>query len=279
MAMDVLSEMDEEKEQRQAEQGPRFTFLFLTMRVGPKKNGQPATVGQKLSFRPLYALDQSLLMQCHSMYNAATNVYTSAICAKEISKPCEFCRQAEVEQDKKLKRALEPKKSLMLPTWLHGIREQFDLGGSWFALTAKGEDGQEKPITGMRILELTNFGAIEPVFLAIRHVHSGDADEDIASRDIRTLDFLMECHGVQTDKKITPGKKDPSPITAEAKAAIPTRENLRAMILDARPPRVVGALAPTEKSLKDKVEDAKKVADAVILDMEASRGKADDFDF
>lgn len=270
MAMDVLAEMDEEKEQRQAEQGTRFTFLFLTMKVGPKKNGQPATVGQKLSFRPLYALDQSLLMLNHSIYNATNNTYTAAICAKEIGKPCEFCRQAEQEQDKKLKRALEPKKSLMLPTFLHGIREQFELNGQWFALTAKGEDGNEKPITGLRILELTNFGAIEPVFSAIRRVHSGDQDEDIAPRDIRTLDMVMECHGVQTEKKLTLDKKDPSPMTAESKAAIPTRENLRAMILEARPPRVVGQAAPTTSSNGSKDEDAMRLKATV---------EAHDFEF
>ncbi len=237
--IDVLAEMDEEKEQRQAASST-FKFVFLTLSVGPKKNGQTATVGQKTSFRPLYALDQALLMLVHSIYDNATKAYTKAICGKEIGKPCQLCKQAEAETDRKRKRELEAKKSLMLPTWMYGIKDQFEKDGPWIALTTKNEDGEEKPINGMRILELQNFGAIEPVYKAIRRVHSGDPDENIAPRDIRSMDFVVECHGVQQEKKLTPDRRDPSPMHPEVKNATPSREAVREMILDARPPKVIG---------------------------------------
>lgn len=234
MTTDVLAAMDEEKAQQQEQSSGTFKFVFLTLRVGPKKNGQPATVGQKTSFRALYPLDQAVLMAVHSKYDKATNSYLSAICGVEVGKPCDLCKQAE--NDKKL----VAKKSLMLPVWMYGIKDQFDKDGPWIALTSKNDAGEEKNINGMRVLELQNFGAIEPVFRAIRKVHSGDKEEDISPRDIRTLDFVLECRGVQTEKTLTLDRRDPSPMHPEVKAAIPSREEVKALILDARPPRIVG---------------------------------------
>jgi hypothetical protein len=232
---DVLAAMDEEKAQIQERQATgTFKFVFLTMSVGPKKNGQPATIGQKVSFRALYKLDQAILMVVHHKYNKPTNSYTDAVCAVEIGKPCDMCEQAK--NDKKL----SPVKSLMLPVWMHAIKNQFDKDGPWFPLTSKNEDGEEKAINGMRILELQNSGAIEPVFRTIRRVHSGDAEENIPPRDIRTLDFVMECRGVGTDKKLTLDRRDPTSIPDWMKDAIPSREEVKALILDARPPRIVG---------------------------------------
>jgi hypothetical protein len=196
MTTDVLAMMDEEKAQQQEQSAGTFKFVFLTLRVGPKKNGQPATVVRKTSFRALYPLDGAILMKVHSKYDKATNSYLTAICADEIGKPCELCKQAE--NDKKL----TAKNSLMLPVHMYGIKDQFDKNGEWFPLTSKNDAGEEKAINGLRVLELQNFGAIEPVFRAIRKVHSGDREEDISPRDIRTLDFVLECRGVQTEKTL-----------------------------------------------------------------------------
>lgn len=234
---DVLAMMDQEKEEIEANKASTWRPVFVQLRVGAKKNGQPSTVGQKAVIRALWPLNEALLMTVHTKFSNSENKYViNSVCAQEVGKPCAVCEQSKTDGD------IKTQKSLMLPVHLYAMKEQFELNGEWFVLKyTDKETNQEVPVRGLRILELQNSGAIEPVFRAIRKIHSGDLDEDVKPRDIRSLDLVLECHGTNKKKSIAVEKKDPTTMHPEIRASIPERDVIWDMVLEARPPQVASA--------------------------------------
>jgi len=239
---DVLAMMDAEKQQIEETRGTIWKPVFVQLRVGAKKNGQPSTVGQKAVIRALWPLNEALLMTVHTKFSNSENKYViNSVCAQEIGKPCAVCEQSKTDGD------IKTQKSLMLPVHLYAMKDQFEINGDWFVLKyTDKETNQEVPVRGLRILELQNSGAIEPVFRSIRKIHSGDPDEDVKPRDIRSLDLVLECHGTQKKKSIAVEKKDPTTMHPEIRASIPGRDVIWDMVLEARPPQVNGKGASTQ---------------------------------
>src|SRR6266516_4617898 len=94
---DVLAAMDEEKQQIDENRSTTpWKPVFIYMRVGPKKNGQPTTVGQKAVIRPLWPLNEATLMVVHEKYsNTEGHFVIQAVCDAEIGKPCAVCELAK----------------------------------------------------------------------------------------------------------------------------------------------------------------------------------------
>lgn len=231
---DPLAEIDEQLAQASAPRptgNKRPVFLFF----------KP---GHKALIRPLATLSQSVVMMKHDKFNADPKLKVAAICAKEEDHDCKYCQ--DVENDKKL----EAKKRFFLPVYVYKV---VDETGKTVTYKEKDESGEEteKPVAGVRVLELSGFGVIGDVLKWFREFMK---DEDNCS--ITECDFSISQVGSGQTKTFTVMPKQPRPMADHIKKVIPTQDRVRERVLEAIPP-VIG---PGERSFEPQLQVVKNAS-------------------
>lgn len=186
---------------------------------------------QKATIRPLYNLDQCLVMQKHNKFDQEPTRWVNAICASEVAQQCANC--AKVADDKKLTANI----FFYLPIYVYSVVDT--VTGITATYKEKDEAGNEteKPIKGIRVLELSSFGTIGQVLKTLR----GFMKDPDNGGTVTGNDFTLEQVGAGQGKTFVVLPKNPKPIDPRIQAVIPTQDILRTRILEALPPAVVGA--------------------------------------
>lgn len=200
--------------------GKRPIFLFL------KEN-------HKALIRPLYNLTDALVLSKHSKWNDDPQYRVNAICAKEEDNDCKYC--AMVGDDKKMGAAFH----FYLPVYVYSVIDQST--GQKVVYKERQENGSdvERPVQGVRVLELTSFGTIGAVLKFFREFMK---EEEMP---LTGCDFSISQVGAGQKKSFVCMPKAPKPMAPQIKDLIPTAERLRERLLDACPP-VIADGAKTE---------------------------------
>jgi hypothetical protein len=163
-------------------------FLFL-------KDGEKATV------RPLYNLPEMIVLAKHNRWSEQPQARVNAICAKETGESCWHCEKA-ADGDKKI----QASNYFYLPIYVYSV---FDKSGKQVTYKEKTEDDEvEKPVQGIRILELTSFGTISTVLISLKGYYK-DADY---GNSITNNDYTIEQAGAGQTKKFTVIPKPAKPM-------------------------------------------------------------------
>ncbi len=169
---------------------------------------------EKAVVHPLLNVPQMTLTELlyHEKYDhIAGKMVADHVCAADtkIGMKCKTCQEADFTRDKKLKAS--PR--LFLPVYVHGIYKT-GLLGETVAVTAKGDDGVERPVQGVRMLKLKPGGALVDSFKEFYY----DSDD----RSILTSDFVITRRGSGLDttyqltsRKLTPIKEQLAKYTVE----------------------------------------------------------------
>jgi hypothetical protein len=213
--IDVMGLIDSEL-QKAAEapktNGKRPLFLFL------KEN-------HKALIRPLYDLGQSLALNKHSKWSDDASQRVNAMCAAEEAHPCGLC--AKVENDKKI----EARIHFYLPAYVYSVIDTAT--GEKITYKERQENGSEieKPVSGVRVLELARFGTIAGVLKFFREYVRDEGP-------ITGADFTITQQGSGQKKSFVTMPKAPRPMDEKIRALIPTHDRLRERLLEALPPVV-----------------------------------------
>lgn len=215
MTYDPIAELDAEV--KRAESAPRKSgkpiFLFL------KEN-------QKALVRPLYNLNQMIVLMKHNMWSENKDFRVNSVCGHELDKTCLFCERVKEGGDKKL----TANKFFYVPVYVHSVIDT--KSGEAITYKEKGENDEEveKPVKGFRLLELSMFGSVSAI---LKHLRGYYRDED--THDITECDFSIEQIGAGQKKSFTTINKKPSPINPAITAKKPTLEAFRESIIAALP--------------------------------------------
>jgi hypothetical protein len=136
---------------------------------------------EKAIVHPLLNVPQVTLTETlyHEKFDhVAGKMVADCVCATPFGRECKLCKEAEVTHDKKLKAT--PR--VFLPVYLHGIYKT-NILNQLEAVTAKDDDGVEKPIKGVRMLKLKLGSAILDSLKEFYY----DSDD----RSILTSDFVI----------------------------------------------------------------------------------------
>ncbi len=200
----------------------RPVFLFL------KEN-------HKALIRPLFILKDALVLKRHNKYSENADQRINSICATEIGKPCVYCEQSA--HDKKLSANL----SFYLPVYVYSVFDTKTEQQVTFKEKIDDKD-VEKPVTGIRVLELTSFGTIGAILKFFREF-TKDAD----SEPITEYDFTISQVGSGQTKTFVCLPKAPTAMNPKIKAIIPGADRFRERILEALPP-ASSVVQPTENA-------------------------------
>jgi hypothetical protein len=198
----------------------------------------------KALVRPLYNLTDALALNKHSKWNSDPALRINAICAQEEGNPCKYC--AMVADDKKMSAAFH----FYLPVYVYSVIDQKT--GQKITFEETQEDGSKtaKPVSGVRVLELTSFGTIGAVLKFFREYIKEEESP------LTNCDFTITQIGVEKNKTFVCMPKSPKPMDPRIKELIPTTEKLRERILDACQPVIAdGAKATTQESSDDDVPE------------------------
>lgn len=187
-------EAERRKERERSTQPPFFFAL---------KDGQKANVR--------FLLDYSDAPACkfgyHEMYDSSKKEYTvNAVCAQAFGKECVHCAQAKETGVWKLK----AQQHVYLPIYVHGIKEL--RGGLWVVVTYQ-EDGVEKPVQGLRVLDMKFTSSTILDALALAYAESSD---DLKERTITDHDFVISRNGAGLDTKYTVSQNPRAPLALPA---------------------------------------------------------------
>jgi hypothetical protein len=157
---------------------------------------------EKAVVHPLLNVPQMTLTELgyHEKYDhIAGKMVADHVCAKSVGKQCKTCQEADFTHDKKLKAS--PR--VFLPVYVHGIYKT-GLMGETVVVTAKEDDGVERPIQGIRMLKLKLGSSIVDSLKEFYY----DSDD----RSILTSDFVITRRGsgLDTTYKLTSRKLTPT---------------------------------------------------------------------
>lgn len=233
MALDVIGMMDQQFDRASAPRpSGKPTFLFFN------ENGMKARI------RPLVNLDRTTVIKMHHKWAQEKEGRVNSVCASEIGKPCKYCDMAPA--DKKL----SPSVSFMLPVYVYQVTDR--IGN---IVTVKNEQGEDEPIKGIRIIELTAYGVISQVLGILRSYFKEEP------HDITACDFVIEQTGEGTNKQLNTIPKAPTAMPdglKKAVAMVPS-ERVKQRVVEACPPMVLqsasSASLPSSASSSASVED------------------------
>lgn len=191
--------------------------------------------GHKALVRPLCTLEQVVVMQKHNKYAEDAAQRVNSICAAEVGKQCAIC--ARVANDKKLTANI----FIYLPVYVYNVK---DASEQYVTFKEKDEAGneQEKPVKGMRLLELSSFGTVADI---LKWLRSFMKDEDNCK--ITECNFTITQVGAGQTKSFVVMSKPPKPMDERVAAIIPTSDKIRERILEALPPVAVESSTPASK--------------------------------
>ena len=197
---DVLSMMDDET--KKASERASGSFIPTFLRLG---------AGQKARIRPLFKLDQCVVLAMHSKFNQSNPADSiNAVCSTEVGGECPYCEAA-----KNGEKGLGATTVFMLPVYVSVI-EQRGEGDIWTPVTYKKDD-KEIEVSGLRILELKAFGTVATIMQTVRGLHKEDEEHDI-----RRYGLIIERIGAGQQTKYAILPKGPSAMPEAAKNLIPT---------------------------------------------------------
>ena len=228
MAINALDLIDQELAKAAAPKSSnkRPIFLFL------KEN-------HKALVRPLYDLTDALVLSKHSKWNDDPQHRVNAICAKEEGNDCKFCGM--VGDDKKMAAQYH----FYLPVYVYSVVDQST--GQKVTYKEKQEDGSEaeRPVQGVRVLELTSFGTIGAVLKFFReYIKEEEAP-------LTSCDFSISQVGAGQKKSFVCMPKAPKLMAPQIKELIPTPERLRERLLDACQPVIADGVKPATPEVQD----------------------------
>lgn len=228
MAINALDLIDQELAKAAAPRtsGKRPIFLFL------KEN-------HKALIRPLYNLTDALVLNKHSKWNDDPQHRVNAICAKEEGNDCKYCSM--VGDDKKMAAQFH----FYLPVYVYNVTDQST--GQKVTYKEKQEDGSEaeRPVQGVRVLELTSFGTIGAVLKFFReYIKEEEAP-------LTSCDFSISQVGAGQKKSFVCMPKAPKLMAPQIKELIPTPERLRERLLDACQPVIADGVKPATPEVQD----------------------------
>jgi hypothetical protein len=156
---------------------------------------------EKAIVHPLLNVPQLTLteMLYHEKFDhVAGKMVADCVCATPFGETCKLCKEAEFMHDKKLKAT--PR--VFLPVYVHGVFKT-NLLNQLEDVTAKDDDGVEKPISGVRFLKLKLGSAILDSLKEFYY----DSDD----HSILTSDFIITRRGsgLDTTYKLTSRKLQP----------------------------------------------------------------------
>ncbi len=216
--------------------------------------------GHKVSFRPVFRLDDCLTLQMHDKYHENRDYKVNAVCSCEIGEKCEHCDTAKVMKD----RDLNAKPAFYIPVYVYSVFE-----GRVQVTYEEEEDGQKvkKPVRGFRMIECFKYGKTYSLLKTFRKY-----ELDMRAHDISACDWTWEQEGSGQGKTFTLLYKEAEPMKPALAKATPSIERFKQSILDARPPVVLVADALGD----DQSFDADPLADDVPT---ATEGDDDIYDF
>lgn len=178
--------------------------------------------GHKVLVRPLFNLQDSLVLQRHNKYSDTPEQRVNAICATEIGKSCVYCEQAATD------RKLTANIAFYLPVYVYSVMDT----KTGQQITYKDpETQQDKPVSGIRVLELTSFGTIGAVLKFFR-----EFTKDPDNGPMTEYDFTITQVGSGQQKSFVCMPKAAKPMSAQMQQAIPPVDLLRSRLLEACPP-------------------------------------------
>lgn len=203
-----LAEWEESRKQEQAkQQADKAPFFFIL------KDGQRALVQ--------FLLDYNLLphttIPYHKLYDNASKTWlANNVCASVFDAPCALCEQASRENVKKL----QARKVTFIPVYVHSIKERKN--GEWTNVTYTGEDGEQHPVNGFRMID-TPF-ASSTILDGLSLAYS-DSSDDLKERTILHRDFILARNGAElkTTYTLSPSQRKSLPLPADLPAFSPMK--------------------------------------------------------
>lgn len=184
--------------------------------------------GHTALVRPLYGLEQMIVLRKHDKWADDPSGRVSAICAAEEGRACLFCKRAE--NDKKLLANL----NFYLPVYVHRVT---DASGAQITYEEKDETGkvvEVKPIQGVRLLELTVYGKIGHILKTLRDFTKQPSRGALTGRD-----FTISQTGSGTDKAFICLPEDPSQMPERIAKLSLDPAKIRERVIEARAPHIV----------------------------------------
>jgi hypothetical protein len=175
---------------------------------------------QKALIRPLLELQSVTAFAIHNRYHPDIKRKVYAVCAREVNKPCYYCQRSVREEQ-----LCDAEVSFMLPVYVYALTDT----RSGRRIMQHDRDGSEQPITGMRLLELTAFGAIRDVLATFStFAHAGG--------NISCCDWTLEQFVSAQGRLIITTPMPLKPLSPHLEALTPPKELIRRYVLEFAPP-------------------------------------------
>ncbi len=179
---------------------------------------------QRALIRPLLNLDAATAFALHNRYQPDIKRKIYVVCAREINKSCYYC-----QDDMKGELLCNAEVSFMLPVFVYSLIDT----RSGRRIMYHDQDGQEQPVSGLRLLELTAFGVVRDILATFSaFIHAGG---NISNCDW-TLEQFVGSHGKCIVTKPMPLK----PLSPQLEALIPSEDLVRKCVLEFAPPIIKG---------------------------------------
>lgn len=177
-------------------------------------------VGHKALIRPYYDLGGSVILPKHDKWSADRDKKVANICAHAIGEECKIC--ADAVSDKKLL----ANDRIYLAVYVYKVT---DKDGQVVNYTEKDDNDNEveKPIAGVRVLELCRFGAVSQI-LSWFWGYMSDPDEP----SMTERDFTIDQDGEGQNKKFNVMSKSPRPMAEHIVSKTPSYERTRERVIE-----------------------------------------------
>lgn len=208
MVGDVLAMIDDQIVRTTRRAGGQRSQLFLSLKER-----------QRALIRPLLDLNAATAFAIHNRYYPAIRRKVYVVCAREINKPCYYCQQSAREE------WCDAEVSFMLPIFVYSLINT----RSGRRIMYHDQDGLEQPVTGLRLLELTAFGAVRDVLATFStFVHAGG--------NVSGCDWTLEQFVSAQGRLIVTTPMPLKPMNPRIEEITPPRELVRRWVLEFAPP-------------------------------------------
>jgi hypothetical protein len=209
MMDDVLAMIDEQMESEDVARALPRHNLFLSFHEQ-----------QKAVVRPLMSLQVVPYLAMHNRFHPDIHQKVYAVCANEIDEQCYYCWMA-LKSDERLRATL----SFMLPVYVYTI---VDMRTEKQIMVREGYK-QKRVLSGVRLLELTAFGAM-------RHVLERMRKFTRAGGDIASCDWVIEQRVVERRKSMLAVPQPLHPALDFLEELVPSAEAVQQRVIQFAPP-------------------------------------------
>ena len=175
---------------------------------------------QKTLIRPLVNLDAATAFAIHNRYHPDIKRKIYVVCAREVNKPCYYCQGGNRGEQ-----VCDAEVSFMLPVFVYSLIDT----RSGRQIMYRDQDGLDQPVSGLRLLELTAFGAVRDILATF-------ATFVAAGGDISECDWTLEQYVGSQGKFIVTKPRPLKPLGPQLEALIPSEDLVRKCVLEFAPP-------------------------------------------